>query len=211
MKTTKTSKSRLATTPLRDWPPQSILAEAARAAKLWSREPAFTSGGPLDDIESRAQEIAVRMLDYLSKKPHQDEIDQVAFFYQIAAYCKPGIIQSCYHIQTVLSDTQGDEAGGDDEYAPQEMYGAETQGNGEGDGEAWQNLMLKIGVGERDVALFQTPAREWVSATGLSERQHREMKSNRRKEIIDEIRSKKLGADLARLMPGLKNALLTPI
>ena len=125
MKTTKSPNAHLVATPLRDWPPESIVVEALRAAKLWSREPAFTSGGPLDDLDARTQEIVARVLDYLKKKPHDDEIDQVAFFYQIATYCRPGIIQSCYHIQTVSSDTQGDEAGGEHEYA-MEIYGAET-------------------------------------------------------------------------------------
>lgn len=203
-----TESARRGATPLRDWPPESILEEAMRAAKLWAAEPAFNRGGPLDDTESRSQEIAVRMLDYLSKKPHKDEIDQIAFFYQIAAYCKPGIIQSCYHIQTVSSDSHGDEADGDDEFAVQ-IYDYDAETPDSGDGLAWKNLMRKLGVGERDVALFQTSTSDWSEATGLSERRHREMKSKRKEEIIDQIRKKNLAVDFVRLMPNLRNVLFT--
>lgn len=211
MKTTKPksigARLALAATPIRDWPPECIMREAMRAAKLWSAHPAFNNGGPLDDVDARAQEIVARVLDYLKKKPHDDEIDQVTFFYQIVGYCKPGIIQSCYHIQTVSSDADAGSGEEDDdwvEYTNQEM----SDPRASDDRKAWENLMRKIGIKERDAALFQTPTRDWVEATGLSERQHREMKTKRKLQLINIIKNKNLADDLVRLMPSLKNVFL---
>lgn len=176
----------LAALPLRDWPAPALLAECMRAAGLWSAEPAFNSGGPLDDIEARAQEIAVRVLGYMKKKPADDAINQVTFFYRAAEYCKSGIKQSCYYIKTVSSDSGGDVEVSDDEseleYHKQDIGDAEVA-EIESGGDELKTLMHKIGVTTLDHSMFDCTAKEWEAATGYRGRSFRGMKRKRKAAI----------------------------
>ncbi|MBN8744559.1 MAG: hypothetical protein J0I24_09650 [Thiomonas arsenitoxydans] len=193
------SKNQLVGTPLRDWPPQALLLECQRAARLWADTEIngwrpFKSGGSLDQMEDRAQEILVRVLDYLKKKPTDDKINQVTLFYQVAKYCKYGIVQSCYAVGTVPSDSGGDDEtecglgdAGNYQNDSEEEFGGEI--NDDGGENSLKLLLCRIGVGEADHALFETTSRDWGDATGLSERTHREMKDMRRREIISKINS----------------------
>ena len=185
------TKSNLSTIPLREWPPEALMREAKRTAGLWCNHPAFSqsNGGLFSNREERADEIAVRVLDYLRKKPAKDALNQVTFFHQIARYCQPGIVRSNYAIPSVA---EGVEGAGDDEtdYPKHEIVSPDTAGSEEETVERrakLENLTHKLGIGERDVALFQTSTKDWVSATGLCERTHREMKSDRKKEIAERI------------------------
>ena len=185
------TRSNLSTTPLRKWEPTDLMAEAKRTARLWCNHPAFNpkNGGIFSDSEDRADEIAVRILDYLRKKPAKDEINQVTFFHQIARYCQPGIVQSSYAIPSV---TEGVGGGGDDEtdYPQHEIADPDLVGSEDEAAERrakLENLAHKLRLGERDVALFMTSSEDWVAATGLCERTHREMKSDRKKEIVERI------------------------
>lgn len=192
-KTTKSESpnAHLDTVPLREWPPSAMLSECARAAGLWSSEPAFLCGGPLDDAEARAQEIALRVLGYLKKKPANDAISQITFFYKIAGYCKPGIIQSSYYIKTVPSDSGGDDEVGTDEmeYPNQAIGEVETVDglDGEDGDEKLKKLLRKIGVTELDHSMFDCTAKEWKAATGFSERDFRTTKARRKEYIAAEI------------------------
>ena len=185
------TKSNLSTTPLRNWQPTDLMAEAKHTARLWSNHPAFNpnNGGLFSNHEDRAEEIVVRVLDYLRKKPAKDASDQVTFFHQIARYCQQGIIQDNFAIPSV---TEGVESAGDDEtdYPKHEIADPDTAGSEEETDERrakLENLARKLRLGERDVALFQTHTKDWTAATGLCERTHREMKSDRKKEIAERI------------------------
>lgn len=209
------TKSSLSTTPLRDWPPVSFMAEAKHTAKLWSNNPAFSksNGGLFSNHEDLTDEIAVRVLDYLHKKPANDTIDQTTFFHQIARYCQPGIIQDNYSIPSVtegIEDKSGDEA----DYASREIVDPATAMRDEEDTERKEklrNILRKIKVDERDFALFETSTNDWIEATGLSERENRVMKTRRKKEIIEKIKAMNLGDDLARLMPALRSSIIAQI
>ena len=209
---TSAKKPDLSVTPLRNWPPEAIMAEAKRAAQLWSNVKEFgrSNGGLFSDVNERSAEIVVRVLDYLRKKQANDSIDQMTFFHQIAKYCQPGIIQDNYSIPSItegVEDHGGDETDysrreiGDQDAAVCDEYESERQ-------EELLNLLRKIGVGERDFALFDTSGADWVEATGLSERQNRVMKTKRKKEIVEKIKSMNLGGDLVRLIPVLRNSIL---
>lgn len=207
------AKIELSATPLRDWPPQTFMAAAKRAARLWTYHPAFSpaNGGLFSDPEDRADEIAMRVLEYLKKKPANDKIDQVSFFYQIAQYCKNGIIQDSYSIplQTEGVDHDAEEIDRLIEIADQQQHGEaeeETQRH-----EQLQDLMLKIGITVRDFALFDTTSADWIEATGLSERHHRAAKSERKNEILAKIKTLNLKEDLAALMPVLRSSIFQQI
>ena len=201
---TITNKIDLSTTPLRDWPPRALMAEAKRTARLWSNHPAFNpkNGGIFSDHEDRADEITVRVLDYSHKKPVKDGIDQVTFFHQIARYCKPGIIQDSYSIPSATEGIEGD--GGDEtDYPKHEIVDPDTARREEEDAERkekLQNLLRKIGVGERDFALFDTSNADLIEATGCCERKARELKDLRKKEIIKMINSLAGGDEIVREM-----------
>lgn len=208
------TKPDLVATPLRDWPPVALMAEAKRTARLWSSHPAFSrsNGGLFSNHEDLSCEIAARVLDYLHKKPENDDIDQVTFFHQIARYCQPGIIQDNYSIPSVaegIEDHDKDET----DYVRREIMDSDTAiiEEDEDRKENLLNLLGKIGVGERDFALFDTSAADWIDATGLSERENRVMKAKRKKEIIEKIKSMNLGDDLARLMPVLRKSILAQV
>ena len=185
------TRSNLSITPLRKWEPTDLMAEARRTARLWCNHPAFNpkNGGIFSDSEDRADEIVVRVLDYLRKKPAKDEINQVTFFHQIARYCQPGIVQSGYAIPSVAEGVEG--AGDDETDCPKhEIVSPDTSGSEEETVERrakLESLAHKLRLGERDVALFETSTEDWVAATGLCERTHREMKSDRKKEIAEKI------------------------
>ena len=184
------TKSNLSTTPLRNWQPTDLMAKAKHTAMLWSNHPAFNpnNGGLFSNHEDRGVEIAVRVLEYLRKKPAKDAIDQVTFFHQIARYCQQGIIQDNFAIPSVTEGVEG--AGDDEDYPKHEIADPDTPGNEEKTAERrakLENLAHKLRLGERDVALFQTHTKDWTDATGLCERTHREMKSDRKKEIVERI------------------------
>lgn len=212
---TAAKKPDLSATQLRNWPPVAFMAEAKRTVRLWSSHPAFSrsNGGLFSNPEDLANEIVVRVLDYLHKKPEHDEIDQVTFFHQIARYCQPGIIQDNYSIPSVaegIEDHDGDET----DYTRREIVDPDAVMQEDEDGERKEkllNLLYKIGVGERDFALFDTSTADWIDATGLSERENRVMKAKRKKEIIEKIKSLNLGDDLARLMPVLRSSISVQI
>ncbi|MHB1666544.1 hypothetical protein [Thiomonas sp.] len=201
----------LSVTPLRDWPAHALMAEAKRTARLWRNNPAFSqsNGGLFSNHEDLSCEIAARVLDYLHKKPANDGIEQVTFFHQIARYCQPGIIQDNYSIPSLtegIEDQDGDEA----DYARREIMDTDTamrEGEDAERKEKLLSLLCKIGVGERDFALFDTSTADWIDATGLSERENRVMKTKRKKEIVEKIKLMNLGDDLARLMPVLRNSI----
>ena len=208
------TKPDLVATPLRDWPPAAFMAEAKRTARLWRNNPAFSqsNGGLFSNHEDLSCEIAARVLDYLHKKPENDDIDQVTFFHQIARYCQPGIIQDNYSIPSVaegIEDHDKDET----DYVRREIMDSDTAiiEEDEDRKENLLNILGKIGVGERDFALFDTSAADWIDATGLSERENRVMKAKRKKEIIEKIKSMNLGDDLARLMPVLRKSILAQV
>jgi hypothetical protein len=56
--------------------------------------------------------------------------------------------------------------------------------------------------------LFDSSISDFVEATGMSERAHRTMKSQRRNEILEKIKSLKLDGDLIRLAPALRGSIL---
>ncbi len=206
-------KTDLSATPLRHWPPVALMLEAKHTAKLWSNHPAFSraNGGLFSNLEDLGEEIVVRVLDYMQRKPANDEIDQVTFFHQVARYCQPGIIQDNYAIPSVADGIEDQDG---EDYAVREIIDPGTAMIEEEDEERQEkllNLLRKIGVSERDFALFDTSTPDWVEATGLSERENRVMKAKRKKVIIDKIKSMNLGDDLARLMPVLRNSILAQV
>lgn len=196
---TSASNTKLSATPLRDWPPEAIMAEAKRTARLWANHPAFSriNGGLFSYADEREAEIVVRVLDYIQNKPANDSIDQVTFFHQIARYCQFGIIKANYCIQSITEEA--DDQGGDDaDYANREIIDQNTTAGEDDPGlqEELANFLRKIGVDERDFALFDTSCADWIEATGLSEREHRVMKARRKKEIMEKIKSSGLdGSD----------------
>jgi hypothetical protein len=213
MATTKSNL--LATTPLRNWPPQAFMAEAKRTARLWSNHPAFieSNGGLFSDIEDRTSEITVRVLDYLLKKLTDDSIDQVTLFHQIARYCQPGIVQDSYSIppDKFIEDDDLEE----DDANREKINDLEAQQREEDERaermEKLQTLLRKSGVTERDFALFDSASADFVEATGVSERGHRNMKSQRKNEILKKIKSLKLDDNLVRLVPVLRGSILAQI
>ncbi|MDE2175797.1 MAG: hypothetical protein KGJ54_10995 [Betaproteobacteria bacterium] len=109
-----------------------------------------------------------------------------------------------------IEDHDGDET----DYTRREIVDPDAVMQEDEDGERKEkllNLLYKIGVGERDFALFDTSTADWIDATGLSERENRVMKAKRKKEIIEKIKSLNLGDDLARLMPVLRSSISVQI
>lgn len=205
----------LSAIPLRNWPPEAIMEEAKRTARLWTNRKEFSpmNGGLFSDPSERAAEIVVRVLDYLRKKQANDSIDQVTFFHQIARYRQFDIIKTNYCIPSI---TEGSEDYGGDEadYVHREIADQDAVSGEEVDPELQQKLvsfLRKIGVGERDFTLFDTSTADWVAATGMSEREHRAMKARRKKEIIEKIKSMNLVDELVRLMPVLRMSIFAQI
>lgn len=201
-----TTQSNLATTPLSSWPPEALMAEAKRVARFWSNNPAFIArnGGLFADIEDRTSEIVIRVLDYLQKKPTDDSVNQVTLFHEIARYCQPGIVQDSYSIPSdkFYAEDSSDEDGGHREKATD----LAVEQREENRIEKLQALLHRIGIAERDFALFDSSISDFVQATGLSERAHRNMKSQRKNEILEKIKSLKLDGDLIRLAPALRHS-----
>jgi len=203
-----TTQSNLATTPLRSWPPEALMAEAKRAARFWSNNPAFIAqnGGLFKDIEDRRSEIITRVLDYLQKKPTDDSVNQITLFHEIARYCQSGIIQDSYSIP---SDKFDAEDSLDEDVGHREKAIDLTVEQREEDRiEKLQALLHRIGVAERDFVLFDSSISDFVESTGLSERAYRTIKSRRKNEIFEKIKSLKLDGDLIRLAPALRGSIL---
>ena len=165
----------------------------------------------------------MRVLEYLHKKSANNTIDQVTFFHQVARYCQPGIIQDSYSIPSATEGIEG--KGGDEtDYAGREIVDPDTTMREEEEAERLaklENLLRKIGVGERDFALFGTSTSDWMDATGLSERENRNQKTKRKKEIAERIAAvaandemlmemKKAQARAARGCPAVKMFYYTP-
>jgi len=192
------------------------MSEAKRTALFWRNNPAFSenhggmqSGGLYSDQEERTAEIVVRMLARLKKESPKPEIDQITFFHQVARYCLSGIEQANRAPSSVTEGVGecGDADDGGEIAAPPFGYATDHDETAER-ADAIRDLFKKIGVGEKDFALFDTTADEWKETTGSSERHLRDKKTKRRKEILATIKVKNLGAEAARLMPGLRDVLL---
>jgi len=189
------------------------MSEAKRTALFWRNNPAFSegrgsvqSGGLYSDQEERSAEIIVRVLARLKKEPPKPDLDQVTFFHQVARYCLSGIEQAN---RAPLSVTEGvGECGdADDAGGLADPFFDVADDNESDHADAIRDLFKKIGVGEKDFALFDTTAGEWKETTGSSERHLRDKKTKRRKEILSIIKAKNLGDEIARLMPRLRDVL----
>ncbi|VDY03879.1 MULTISPECIES: hypothetical protein [unclassified Thiomonas] len=210
MNTKKNINPQLSVTPLHAWPPEALMREAKRAALFWRNNPAFRenygsmqSGGLYANQEERTAEIIVRVLARLKKEPPKPNLDQITFFHQVARYCFFGIANA-NHAPMSVSDVEGDDIG---EIYDQFFDVASNEQDEADHAEAIQELFKKIGVGEKDFALFGTTEDEWKEATGLSGRLLRVKKDQRKKEILSTIKAKKLGDEVARLMPRLRDVL----
>ncbi len=190
----------LSVIPLHDWPPEALMRESKRAAMFWRNDPAFRekyghiqSGGLYVDKDERAAEIMFRVLERLKKEPPKPHIDQTTFFHQVARYCKPGIANANRGRLSVTEGADGDEGDANDS-GESEIDGPFFDVTGDADkdaerAEVIQELFKKIGVGEKDFVLFDTTVADWIESTGLSERQLRNEKESRKKEIEKKINS----------------------
>ena len=168
----------LKSTPVKNWPANDLLAFCRDAARKWWKEPAFNSGGALDDIDDRAHELLRRILENLHKSD-ETASDQITQFYRLANYCKPGMIESCYTVPTLeIRQDESDDA----EPEPLEPVFQDDQSS-----ENLDDLLNAMGIEEYDYTLFQSENRDWAAATGLSERDLRILRDQRRKQIINKV------------------------
>ncbi|CAZ88957.1 conserved hypothetical protein [Thiomonas arsenitoxydans] len=213
-----TPTQHLSTTPLHAWPPEALMREARRTALFWRNNPAFheshgslQSGGLYANQEERSAEIIVRVLSRLKKEPPKPHLDQITFFHQVARYCLDGIIQANSAPASVAYADGGVEDDADDSGGIASPFFDVADDNESDHADAIRDLFKKIGVGEKDFALFDTTAEEWKETTGSSERHWRNKKTQRKKEILSTIKAKNLGDEVARLMPRLRDVLLAGV
>ncbi|OZB70567.1 MAG: hypothetical protein B7X30_08270 [Thiomonas sp. 13-64-67] len=188
-------KNELSLTPLQTWGAESIYQEAMRAARRWRSEPAFNSGGPLDYVEDRAQEVVCHAWGYIKKRGFSEEelcMDQVTLFHRIAEYSKFGMIQRCYAVKTneIFADEASDEdartdnASGCTEDAEHEERDQETRSR-------IKEIFRAVGITDADWAIFGDANSDLTESLGVCPREVRNIKSDRSKAIIK--RFEKLG------------------
>lgn len=208
----KHSDATLSTTSLHNWPGEALITHSKRAARLWANRPEFSTGNwsLYSNEEERAAELVCRVIARLKKEPPKPNLDQVTFFYQIAEYCRFGIKEDGEAPRITPIATREDAGGKDDDLGADEVGGEAYFDEGEENPElalAIQALFKKIGVDERDFALFLTSTEDFKEATGLGERHFRDKKSLRKEEIINKIKAKRLTREFVRLMPWLRGEL----
>ena len=188
-------KNELSQTPLQTWGAESIYREGMRAARRWRSEPAFNSGGPLDNVEDRAQEVVCHALEYIQKRGISEAelcMDQVTLFHQIAEYAKFGMIQRCYAVKT--TEIFDDEASDEDARTDNTSGCAERAEHEERDQETRsriKEIFRAVGITDADWSIFGDMNSDLTEALGVCQREVRNIKSDRSKAIIKKF--EKLG------------------
>lgn len=181
-------KNELSRTPLQTWGAESLYREALRAARRWRNEPAFNSGGPLDDIGDRAQEVVCCVLEHIKRRGisgDESRMDQVTLFHRIAEYYRFEMVQQCYSVKTTeIFDDEAD----DDDNARAELgnIDADAERDQERQGRI-QEIFEKIGITEADWAVFGDANGDLAEAFGICEREVRNIKAGCRESIIKKL------------------------
>ncbi|MDE2175493.1 MAG: hypothetical protein KGJ54_09445 [Betaproteobacteria bacterium] len=183
-------KKELSQAPLQTWGAESIYREAMRAARRWRGEPAFNSGGPLDHVEDRAQEVVCYAWEYIKKRGLGEEelcMDQVTLFHRIAEYSKFGMIQRCYAVKT--TETFTDEAGEEEAHTNESGYtdNADHGAQAEETQSRIREIFKKIGVTAADWSIFGDANNDLTESLGICQREVRNIKSDRRASIIKRL------------------------
>ncbi|MHB1669038.1 hypothetical protein [Thiomonas sp.] len=180
---------RLKTTPILSWPGDAMLACAHKVARFW---------GCGSDADEMAAEIVFRVIDYLNKRPGEQDPDEEnrhfldfdGQFFSIARYCKYSIIQDGYGPQIAVSLNDDDHI---TEIIEQEFCAGRDEQERLETTRQHVELFAKIGMNEEaDFSLFDSQVEVLADALGQSPRQITNIRSARKKEIV--AKAKKAGA-----------------
>jgi len=184
-------KNELSRTPLQTWGAESLYREALRAARRWRNEPAFNSGGPLDHVEDRAQEVVCCVLEHIKRRGisgDESRMDQVTLFHRISEYSRFEMVQQCYSVKTTeIFDDEADNEGN----ARTELgnIDADAEHDQEETRSRIQEVFEKIGITDADWSIFGDANGDLTESLGVCQREVRNIKSDRRASIIKSWKS----------------------